>query len=303
MSRPLSTMPRTCSSSSRSVCWISNSSQLPSRWRRRALDDVGPSGPTVDAARRRRSAAARSVGLQEQVEPAALDVVDAVAEHPLDRGALVGDTPSASSTVIRSLECATSERKRASLWRRWRSSASDAPSTASETWERQRLERSSISSRVSAGRTSDDEQARRPPDGERQERARQCAGRATQRLPQSLGEQRPAGCRLDLAACRQPVGRDVVGERPLAAPSDEAATHCGVVLAEQRRAAPAARRRRDAWTAERRRRSIWSVLGCADQLDAGAAQGALAGDGPLLLAHEARHAGDHEQEQTQPRRR
>ena len=36
---------------------------------------------------------------------------------------------------MRSLECATSERKRASLWRRWRSSAREAPSTASETWE------------------------------------------------------------------------------------------------------------------------------------------------------------------------
>jgi len=58
----------------------------------------------------------RPVGLtQEPVEPRPLDLVDAETEQSLHRWALVRDEPSASRTVIRSLECATRERKRASL--------------------------------------------------------------------------------------------------------------------------------------------------------------------------------------------
>ena len=49
--------------------------------------------------------------------------------------------PSASRTVIKSLACATSERKRASLFCRWRSSTSDEASSASEICDGERVER------------------------------------------------------------------------------------------------------------------------------------------------------------------
>src|SRR5919199_630336 len=52
---------------------------------------------------------------------------------------------------MRSLECATSDRKRASLWRRWRSPASDAPSTASETCVASASSESTCSGRTAVG--------------------------------------------------------------------------------------------------------------------------------------------------------
>ena len=77
--------------------------------------------------------------------------------------------PCASSTVMRSLEWATSERKRASLWRRWRSSASDAPSTASETCEASASSESTSSRGTTTGEQSDEQAAHRVADRERQE--------------------------------------------------------------------------------------------------------------------------------------
>ena len=91
-----------------------------------------------------------------------------VAEHPLDRRALVDDRcASASSTVMRSLECWTSEPKRASLARRWTSSVSAALSSASDDLGRQRAQRRAA---APAGRAA---------------RRRRRAGRASRRARES----------------------------------------------------------------------------------------------------------------------
>ena len=101
-------------SSSRLVCRISNWRQAPSRCAACTPRTPVPAPPPSTA----RSPATARVGrgLDEVGNRVPHDVVGAVAEHALDRRALVGDRRrSASTTVIRSLECATSERKRASL--------------------------------------------------------------------------------------------------------------------------------------------------------------------------------------------
>ena len=89
MSRLFSTIPWTCSSSSRCVCWTSNLSQRPSWWRSEH-SKVCASAPVADA---RGSGRAATVALVERASPneRALDLVDGVAEQPLDRRALVRD--------------------------------------------------------------------------------------------------------------------------------------------------------------------------------------------------------------------
>ena len=86
-SRPLRTMPRTCSSSSRFVARISNSRVLPSRCRSRHSVDCASSRAAGE-----QPLDALEVGGVHQLREAAPDhVLGPVAEHALDRRALVDD--------------------------------------------------------------------------------------------------------------------------------------------------------------------------------------------------------------------
>ena len=126
-------MPRTCSSSSRLVWSTSNCSHRPSRCRSEHSITSGPDCPpatprdsTVKSAPRSRSGSNSS-----NREP-----MTSSARYPSTRsidGLWYSTVPSAETTVIRSLERATSELKRASDSRRCRSSVSAALSSASDT--------------------------------------------------------------------------------------------------------------------------------------------------------------------------
>ena len=95
---------------------------------------------------------------------------------------------------MRSLECATSERNRASLWRRWRSSASEAPSTASDTCEASDSSESTSSRGIGDCVQQDEQAARLVADGERQEEHDVALGRG------GAGSGRPRAA-LEMRSC------------------------------------------------------------------------------------------------------
>ena len=197
--------------------------------------------------------------------------------------------PCASSTVIRSLEWATSERKRASLFRRWRSSASDAPSTASETCEASDSSEST-SSRGIASRRRDDEQRRASRRGRRAAGAERAAGRRRAELARASTR---AGCRATAGGRRrdsrsQPGGVLGSGHSPCAS-SDDASDH----RRSSRAGARGGRwRLADQRAGPRRspRRCTWSRPAAATSSTPALAQRELARGRPLLLADETGHA-------------
>ena len=191
---------------------------------------------------------------------------------------------------MRSLECWTSEPKRASLVRRWTSSVSAALSSASETSvaSAARLLCSgpaicwwpAIAStpwRLAADRQRQQQGGLRRRDAELLEHARRQAAR--QAVLGARREQRGGG-----------GGRDGPRGAELGVGDDDA-----VALGE-------AEARDHLVTRERTRgdeRGAADVVaaGGGDEVGARGAEDLLAGDGALLLAHEAGHAGDDEAEQ------
>ena len=105
--------------------------------------------------------------------------------------------PWASSTVMRSLEWATSDRKRASLWRRCKSSASEAPSTASDTCEASETRESTSS----GGNVVGEDRTRTPRPSSRAESGRRSTGPRSR----SLSSPRMSSGRLVRASCSVPL--------------------------------------------------------------------------------------------------
>ena len=206
-SRPLSTMPATFASCSRFVCEDLELQRRAVAVEQRALDDLraaaGPSAVLRQQLQQARPSRPRAGARSKRVPTTSRR---RVAEHALDRRALVHDGPSAPSTVMRSLACCTSEPKRASLSRRCTSSVSAALSSASETC----AARPSSASRTSAvgspapATTSSAARSRRAASAPARAR-RVCvraAGRRTCRRSASGRSQRCAPSRRQRAARR-----------------------------------------------------------------------------------------------------
>ena len=197
---------------------------------------------------------------------------------------------------MRSLEWATSERNRASLSRRWRSSASDAPSTASETCEASDSSESTSSRGTRRRRAEDEQAARLVADGERQEEHRACLVEAQLARARPRGSPRPAVLLRRRRRTRGATGQASIESGHPPSPSDEAAT-------TGPSAARASTRRTLAGVSDQgpdgRDRGLVHLLAPrrGDELDAGAAERQLARRGALLLADEARHARDDEEEE------
>ena len=202
-----------------------------------------------------------------------------------------------SSTVIRSLEWATSERKRASLFWRWRFSASEAASSASDTCEasassepKRSLDTGSGQSNTSAP-CSTSWAARRTRSASSTAPSTSAASTDDWSVTISTGPEARA-------ARREPVGV-VVRQLPGAATA-RCCDACAVLVPEDethlgRLTDQLARRSDDC---------VVDILVTAggDEHDARLAKRRLAGSGALLLADEARHARHDEQEQDRRRR-
>ena len=278
----LSTMPPTCSSSSRFVSRISN-------WRaavavaQRALERLGAARRSAVGDELREAVAVAGI---ERARRSACRRARRACSRARARSTGSGrrSWPSASSTVMRSLACWTSEPKRASLRRRWTSSLSAALSSASATWSPARAARLDLAGRRRpAGATSSGLRARAS--GE----TAWTRERAPSRQPGPARARQRAGPRGGGAGDRH-------ARRPRAAPS-------GRGRADARRA-----RRRLTATANASARargqptsSISSRLGRGDELGAGALRSARARASAPAGAR-ARPCGDDEPEQDDRRR-
>ena len=186
---------------------------------------------------------------------------------------------------MRSLECWTSEPKRASLVRRWTSSVSAALSSASETsvasavrllccglaicWWPAIASRPWRSPRTDSGSSS-------------------VACEAGMRSSSSALADRRRGEGASSAAAV--AGRDGPGGAQLGVGDDDA-----VALGEAEARDDLVARERAG--GDERRAADVVAAGGGDEVGAGGAEDLLAGHRALLLAHEAGHAGDHEAEQ------
>ena len=197
---------------------------------------------------------------------------------------------SSSRTVMRSLECWTSEPKRASLVRRWTSSVSAALSSASETWvaSAARLLCSARGDRAGGRRREQRRGARRGPT------AAAAASHCDARDAELLERVSPTGGAAAVPAAASSAAA-VAGVTGQAAPSSASATTTRSPSARQRRATTLVARERAG--GDERGAADLLAAGGGDEVGARGAEDPLAGHRALLLAHEAGHAGDHEPEQ------
>ena len=192
---------------------------------------------------------------------------------------------------MRSLECWTSEPKRASLVRRWTSSVSAALSSASETSVASAA-RLLCSARAICVVAGDREQpVRLAADRQRQQeggrRGRREAGAPRARSPTGGAASRPRARREQRGGGR---GRDGPGGAELGVGDDDAVAlgeaEAGGHLVSGERA-----------RGDERGMADVGATGGGDEVGARGAEDLLARDGALLLAHEAGHAGHDEAEQ------
>ena len=188
---------------------------------------------------------------------------------------------------MRSLECWTSEPKRASLVRRWTSSVSAALSSASETSVASAARLlCSVAGSAARRRSRAARASRRAP------RAPARARTPTRREPQ-LHERSSRTSGLRRPAREQRAA--VAGVTGHAAASSASATTTRVALGQAEPGGHVVAGER----ARRVERGAADVLatGGGDEVGARGAEDPLARDGALLLAHEAGHAGDDEAEE------
>ena len=256
-----------------------------------ALEHLGAGGGVRRGVGQDVREAALLAGLQEPDEAGADELLGGVAEDALDRRALVDDRGrSASSTVMRSLECWTSEPKRASLVRRCTSSVSAALSSASETSvaSAARLLCSGPRDRLLAG---DREQpVRLAADRERAAASVDAEVAGTRSSASALADRRRGVPTPRGRAARRGRGRDGPRRGELGVGDDDAvalgqAEPGGHVVSGER-----------ARGGQRRMADV-RAAGGGDEVGARGAEDPLARDGALLLAHEAGHARHDEAEE------